>query len=143
MLSKFLGIRHKRHDALKDARAASIVIVRAIEHTGIGLSGWLAPASTRRGPAPKTAADGPLKGERVALLGAARDGRLARCLAGVGARIMSGVGTTTTTLVIIDDQPFGRFVSGHAEYRRAEELGKQGASVTTVLETEMLTWMQR
>lgn len=143
VLSKFLGIRHKHHDALSDARAAGIVIVRAIEHTGMGLSGWLAPARARRGPAPKAAADGPLKGERVALLGAARDGKLARCLAGAGARIMSGVGTTTTMLVISDDQPFGRFVSGHAEYRRAEEMRKQGASIKIVLETEMLTRMQR
>ncbi len=142
MLSKFLGIRHKHHDALSDARAAGIVIVRAIEHTGMGLSGWLAPASTRRGPAPKAAVDGPLKGERVALLGAARDGKMARCLAGAGPRIMSGVGITTTKLVISDDQPFGRFVSGHAEYRRAEEMRKQGASIKIVLETEMLTRMQ-
>ncbi len=56
---------------------------------------------------------------------------------------MSGVGTTTTMLVISDDQPFGRFVSGHAEYRRAEEMRKQGASIKIVLETEMLTRMQR
>ncbi len=39
VLSKFLGIRHKHHDALSDARAAGMVIVRAIEHTGIDLAG--------------------------------------------------------------------------------------------------------
>lgn len=39
VLTEFLGIQHKHHDALSDARAAGMVIVRAIEHTGIGLPG--------------------------------------------------------------------------------------------------------
>ena len=107
MLSKFLGIRHKHHDALSDARAAGIVIVGAIEHTGMGLSGWLAPARARRGPAPKAAADGPLKGERVALLGAARDGKLARCLAEAGARVLE-VGCGTGRLVQLLAHAFPR-----------------------------------
>ena len=55
---------------------------------------------------------------------------------------MSGVGTTTTTLVISDDRPFGRFVSGHAEYRRAEELRRQAGSIEIALETELLARVQ-
>lgn len=47
-----------------------------MEHTDIGLAGWLSPASGNRGSTPKAAATGPLKGERVALLGAAGDGAL-------------------------------------------------------------------
>ncbi|MBB3589443.1 MULTISPECIES: 3'-5' exonuclease [unclassified Sphingomonas] len=137
VVTKFLGVRHKHHDALSDARAAGMVIVRAIEHTGIGLAGWLSPASGRRGPAPKAAETGPLKGERVAILGAARDGALARCLAAAGARIMASVGTTTTKLVISDEQPFGRFVTAHADHRRAEELRQGGVPIEIVTEGEL------
>ncbi|HEX8415732.1 MAG TPA: transposase, partial [Sphingomicrobium sp.] len=138
VLTKFLGVRHKHHDALSDARAAGMVIVRAIEHTGIELAGWLSPNNARGGPAPKPAATGALKGERVAILGATRDGKLARRLAAAGARIMSSVGTTTTKLVISDEQPFGRFVTAHADCRRAEELRRGGATIEIVSESEVV-----
>lgn len=137
VLAKFLGVRHRHHDALSDARAAGMVIVRAIEHTGIGLAGWLASANGRQATAPKPATNGPLKGERVVILGAARDGELARTLAAAGARIMAAVGSTTTTLVISDAQPFGRFVTAHAEHRRAEELRRGGTPIEIVAEGEL------
>ncbi len=48
-LADFLGIAHRHHDALSDARAAGLVIVKAIEHTGIGLADWMAkPARAPR-----------------------------------------------------------------------------------------------
>lgn len=137
VLTKFLGLPHKHHDALSDARAAGMVIVRAIEHTGMGLAGWLAPSNPRRAKAPSPAPTGPLKGERIVILGASRDGRLARALAGAGARIMASVGTTTTRLVISDDQPFGRFVIAHAQYRQAEALRGEGMSIAITTEAEM------
>jgi DNA polymerase-3 subunit epsilon len=137
VLTQFLGVRHKHHDALSDARAAGMVIVRAIEHTGIGLAGWLSSTSGRRGVALKAAATGPLKGQRVAILGGARDGTLARHLAAAGARVMASVGSTTTMLVISDDQPFGRFVTVHADYRRAEELRRGKATIEIVTEAEL------
>ena len=137
VLTKFLGVRHKHHDALSDARAAGMVIIRAIEHTGIELAGWLSPTNPRGGKAPKSAATGPLKSERVAILGAPRDGRLARCLAAAGARIMSSVGTTTTMLVISEEQPFGRYVTMHADHRRAEDLRKGGATIEIIAESEI------
>jgi DNA polymerase-3 subunit epsilon len=137
VLTKFLGVRHRHHDALSDARAAGMMIVRAIEHTGMDLAGWLVPANARRGAAPKPAAAGPLKGERVAILGAARDGALAQRLAAAGARVMASVGTTTTKLVISDDQPFGQFVSAHADHRRAEELRRGGAVIEILTESEL------
>ncbi len=122
VLTDFLGLPHKHHDALSDARAAGMVIVRAMEHTGMDLAGWLAPSNPPRAKAPIPSADGPLKGERIAILGQARNSALARQLADAGARIMASVGTTTTRLVISNDQPFGRFVTAHADYRRAREL---------------------
>jgi DNA polymerase-3 subunit epsilon len=134
VLTRFLGVRHKHHDALSDARAAGMVIVRAIDHTGIDLAGWLAPASPRGGSAPKPAAEGPLKGERIAILGAPRDGALAQWLAQAGARVVASVGTTSTMLVIATDHPFGRFAHAAAPYRRAEELRRGGATIEIVSE---------
>jgi DNA polymerase-3 subunit epsilon len=137
VLTKFLGVRHKHHDALSDARAAGMVIVRAIDHTGIDLAGWLTPAAPRGAAAPKPAADGPLKGERIAILGARRDGPLAHGLAEAGGRILSSVGQTTTMLVVSRDQPFGRFYHAAPAYRRAEELRRAGSPLIILTEEEV------
>lgn len=137
VLSKFLGIRHRHHDALSDARAAGMVIVRAIDHTGIDLAGWLAPPRGRGGLAPKAAAAGLLKGERVAILGAPRDGALARRLAAAGGRVVASVGVTTTKLVISNDQPFGQYVTAHADHRRADALRRDGHRIEIVSEDEI------
>ncbi|MBI0532039.1 transposase [Sphingomonas sp. TX0522] len=136
-LTRLLGIRHRHHDALSDARAAGMIVVRAIEHTGIELAGWLAPARTRGVKPPQPAPAGPLRGERVAILGAARNGSLATLLTAAGARVMASVGATTTTLVISAEQPFGRFVAAHADHRRAEELRQRGAAIRIVGEAEI------
>ena len=37
-----LGIEFKHHDALEDARAAAEIILRASEHSGLDVKGWLA-----------------------------------------------------------------------------------------------------
>lgn len=137
VLSHYLGISHKHHDALSDARAAGIVVVRAMEETGIDLAGWLAPAASRSGSAPRPAADGPLTGHRIAILGAARDGVLACMLAQAGARVVASVGTTTTILVVASDQPFGRFAHASPAYRRADELRRSGSSIEIVDEESL------
>lgn len=134
VLTRFLGLRHKHHDALSDARAAGMVIVRAIDHTGIDLAGWLKPAARA---VPDAAPDGPLKGQRVAILGAPRDGPLAHWLARSGARVVGSVGVTSTMLVVSNDQPYGRFVHASPAYRRAEELRLAGATLAIVAEDEL------
>lgn len=136
-LTRFLGVLHKHHDALSDARAAGMVIVRAIEHTGIELQSWLTPANPADGPAPKPSSFGPLKGERIAVLGARRNGLLALFLSEAGARIVASVGTTTTMLVISNEQPFGQFVSASPAYRRAEVLRRDGQPIEIVGEDEL------
>ncbi len=136
VLSRHLGLRHRHHDALSDARAAGMVIVRAIEETGIDLQGWMAKPG-KAGKAPPAAEDGPLKGQRIAILGEARDGTLAQFLAGAGARIVSGVGTTTTMLVISARQTYGRWVTADAQHRKAEELRGAGVRIEIVTEADL------
>ena len=137
VLSGYLGIRHKHHDALSDARAAGLVIVKAIEHTGIELSGWLKPANPRQGKAPAPAKDGPLTCQRIAILGAARDGPLATLLAAAGARVVTSVGITSTMLVVSHDQPFGRYAHAAPAYRRALELQQDGYSIEIIAEEDL------
>ena len=118
-LARFLGVPHRHHDALSDARAAGWVIVRACEQTGLSLADWMMPP--RPGRAPKPAAGGPLSGERIAILGEPRDGLLAHAIAAQGGTIHSAVGLTTTILVIAADEPFGRSIRTSTTYRRAVE----------------------
>jgi DNA polymerase-3 subunit epsilon len=40
-------------------------------------------------------------------------------------------------LVISDDQPFGRFVTAHADYRRVEELRRGKATIEIVTEADL------
>ena len=137
VLSKYLGVRHKHHDALSDARAAGMVVLRAIEHTGIDLAGWLSPTRQRKASAPRPAPVGPLKGQRIAILGASRSSVLAKWLADAGGRVMASVGATTTMLVVGNDQPFGRYFTATPDHRRAEDLRRAGTEIEIVSEAEL------
>ncbi|WP_231730050.1 3'-5' exonuclease [Novosphingobium sp. Fuku2-ISO-50] len=134
VLSRFLGIEHRHHDALSDARAAGLVIVKAIEHTGIDLQGWMAKPAQPRAKSPAPADTGPLKGERVAILGEPRDGALARYVAAAGGRVVAAVGATTTMLVIAERQPYGRFVESSEPHRKARELREAGRPIVVLTE---------
>lgn len=136
LLAQYLGIAHKHHDALSDARAAGWVIVKAIDHTGIALDEWLAPPR-KPGPAPRPAPSGRLAGERIALLGAARDGALAERIAALGGRIVSAVGNTTTLLVIAGHAPFSYSVRNSGAYRRAEHYRRLGGTIRIVSDFEL------
>jgi DNA polymerase III subunit epsilon len=134
VLARFLGIEHRHHDALSDARAAGMVIVRAIEHTGIDLQGWLAKPATARAKAPQPAADGALSGERVAILGEPVDGALAQWVAQAGGRVVASVGTTTTMLVIARRQPYGRWYTSSPPHRKALALQEAGRPIAILTE---------
>ncbi len=134
-LTPFLGIPHKHHDALSDARAAGLVMVKAIEHTGIELKDWLANSGRTRSVATlQPAQDGPLTGERIAILGEAPDGRLAHFIAKAGGRVVRSVGSTTTMLVVSTKHPYGRWVSVSSEFRKATALMEAGKAL--VIKTE-------
>ncbi len=129
VVSKHLGIRLKHHDALSDARAAGLIVLRAVEETGIPLAAWLStPKRTSAEPAPKPAPDGPLVGQRVAILGEPRHGELAHRIAANGGRIVAAVGKTTTMLVVCADEPFG-YIRYDAQFRKARELQDAGSAI--------------
>lgn len=131
VVSKHLGIRLKHHDALSDARAAGLIVTRAIEETGIPLEGWLGPARGKQPPAPKAAPAGPLVGQRIAILGEPRNGALAHRIAALGGRVMAAVGKTAAMLVVIADEPFG-YVRYDAQFRLARDLQQRGSGIEIV-----------
>ena len=135
-LARHLGIRHRHHDALSDARTAGWVIVRGIEHTGLSLADWMAPPRPA-GPPPKPAADGPLRGERVAIVGEPRDGPLAHAVAAMGGVVVSSVGTRTTIVAVAGDEPFGRAIRANAAFRRAEAARRTGQRLRIVSGSEL------
>lgn len=130
-LARHLGIRHRHHDALSDARAAGWVIVRAIEHTGLSLADWMAPPRPA-GPPPRPAADGPLSGERVVIVGEPRDGPLAHAVAALGGVVVSSVGLRTTIAAVPGGEPFGRAIRTSAAFRRAEAARRAGQPLRIV-----------
>ena len=138
VVSRHLGIPLKHHDALSDARAAGMIVVRAIEHTGRSLAEWLVPPTRQRAcPAPPPAASGPLAGERVAVLGQPRNGPLAHRIAASGGRVVSAVGSTTTILAVIGDEPFG-YVRYDAQFRKAEQLQQSGGVIRIMSERQLI-----
>ena len=52
-LCRLLGYRYQRHDALGDAKAAGVVVLAAIEQTGIGLHRWLDQVELPVGECPR------------------------------------------------------------------------------------------
>ena len=130
-LARFLGIAHRHHDALSDARAAGWVIVKAIDHTGLSLADWLAPPRKPQA-APRAAAEGPLKGERIVVVGEARDGRIAHALAAQGGAIMSAVGLTTTMVVVAEGAVDARAPRAVAELGKAEAARRAGRPIRIV-----------
>lgn len=137
VLSTYLGIDHKHHDALSDARAAGMVIVKAVDHTGIDLQGWMTQPKVKASSAPKPAIAGPLKGERVAILGEPRDGPLAHAVAQSGGRVVSSVGATTSMLIIAARQPYGQFFAVSAEHRKAKALLDADKPMTIMTEEDL------
>ena len=132
IVSNHLGIRLKHHDALSDARAAGLIVLRAIEETGIPLGAWLStPKRARPLPAPKPAPSGPLAGQRVAILGEPRHGALAQRIAKLGGQVVAAVGKTTNILVVTADEPFGYF-RYEVQFRKARELQESGYSIKII-----------
>ncbi len=52
-LCRILGYRYQSHDALCDARAAGVVVLAAIEQTGVGLERWLRQVELPLGEGPR------------------------------------------------------------------------------------------
>src|SRR5690606_26816153 len=108
-----LGISFRHHDALEDARAAGLVMVRAVQETGVALEDWFArcgqPVDGRKSVSRSGDGDGPLLGETVVITGALSASRqtVADLLHEAGGAVDPGV-TKRTTLLVVGDQDISR-----------------------------------
>jgi DNA polymerase-3 subunit epsilon len=138
-LSQHLGLEHKHHDALSDARVAGWVVVRAMEQTGLDLEGYMAgPWRGRpRRARPRPAAAGPLRGERVAVITSPHDQDLPKAIAEAGGRLMAGVGRTTTMLVVAGARPFSMGLRQDALFAKAEAMVAEGATLQILSADEL------
>ena len=137
-MASSLGIEFRHHDAQEDARAAGLILLRAIADAGLGVHDWVAQAKRPIGADPSgriTRAgdpEGPLAGEVVVFTGALSMPRreaadLAACL---GCDVAASV-TKKTTLLVVGDQAIRR-LAGHeksSKHRRAEQLIAEGADI--------------
>ncbi len=147
-----LGISFEHHDAAEDARAAGMVLVRAIAETGLDVAGWMARVKEHIDPnhtdsvAQDGNPDGSLYGEIVVFTGALTMVRheAARLAACAGCETADRV-TNDTTLLVVGDQDI-RMLNGHeksSKHRKAEELIAKGRCLRILTETDFLSMVTR
>lgn len=140
-----LGIEFEHHDALEDAHAAALIVLRASEVAGLDIEGWLhrveqpidpkSTSSIRREGNP----EGPLFGQVLVFTGALELPRreAADMAAKAGCRVDKSV-TKQTTLLVVGDQN-ARRLKGHdksTKQRRAEALVENGHPIRILRETD-------
>lgn len=139
-LAGHLGLEHKHHDALSDARVAGWVVLRAMEKTGLDVAGYLAApwrGEAQRGRRPQPAPMGPLAGERVAIIASPHDTRLPAEVAAAGGRLVASVGRTTTLLVVAGARPFSSGVRTTACFLKAEAIAADGGAISILTADEL------
>jgi len=144
-LAQRLGIEFKHHDAVEDARAAGLVLVRASAEMRLDLQDWL--GRVRRPISPNANGsvayegnpEGAFFGEVLVFTGALMMPRreAAELAARAGCETADGV-TKHTTLLVVGDQDI-RVLHGHeksAKHRKAEELVAKGVPIRILTESD-------
>ena len=146
-ITQHLGIKYKEHDAGEDARAAGLVLLAAIEKTGLDIDGWLdrikkpldisVPSSTNikldGNP------EGPLYGETIVFTGALSMSRreAADIAAAAGCNVRPTVTKQTTILVLGDLEKWK--LAGYnrsSKQRRAEKWISKGKHIRIIGEAD-------
>ncbi len=148
-LADNFGITFRHHDALEDARAAGLIMLRAIEDSGIDVDGWFdrcaAPVSGHRSVARAGDGDGPLLGQVVAITGALSLPRqdVADLIAHAGGDVGSSV-TRHTTMLVVGDQDVSKLAGKDrsAKHLKAEHLMAGGQPIRIVQETDLQALIQ-
>lgn len=144
VLASHLGIELQHHDALSDARAAGMVIVKAIDHTGIALEDWFnAPVPTSRETeslmrAPQGA--GPLAGACITFTGelSVPRGLFANQIAEAGGAVSPSPNRRTTILILgVQDPSSFAGKTKSSKHLKAEELMAAGQAIEILTEQEL------
>ncbi|ODM73097.1 MULTISPECIES: exonuclease domain-containing protein [Bradyrhizobium] len=146
-LASEFNINFSHHDAAEDARAAGLLMLRAIADTGYGLDDWLKRVDlsiSGRAPgrfATSGAPSGPLAGETVVFTGELNVPRrvAAQAAAAAGCNVADGVNKRTTILVV-GDQDLRRTKGNEksSKHRKAEEMILAGTPLRIVGESDFM-----
>lgn len=149
-IARDLGIVFQHHDALEDARAAGLILLKAIEETSISVNDWLLRVnrpikphtSTKRIKSIKREGniEGFLYGETIAFTGTLSIARqdAADMAAQAGCNVSTGV-TQKTTLLVVGDQDISALVPNENKSRKhvkAEKLISEGYSIRILQESD-------
>ena len=147
-LAHRFGISFRHHDAAEDARAAGLILMRAITDTGLSLEDWFERvecslsahgASLRR----SGDGDGPLVGETMVFTGALSMPRRAAAdrAHDLGAAVEPGV-TKHTTLLVVGDQDLSKLTdhSKSTKHRKAEQLIAKGQAIRILAESDFMAF---
>ena len=140
-LARRFGIEFKHHDALEDARAAGMIMLRAIEDTGMDIGALLERSAQRTSQhhAQAGSPEGQLFGEVVVFTGTLSLSRhdAAELASRAGCEVADGV-TKHTTLLVVGDQDI-RHLAGQEKsnkHRKAEELIAKGQPIRILAERD-------
>lgn len=144
-LSEKFGFKFEHHNAVEDARAAGLVLIKAIEEANLDLDAWLDRVKLPINPdinpsiARSGNPEGQLFGEIVVFTGALAIPRreAAEMAAKAGCEVADGV-TKHTTLLIVGDQDI-RLLNGHeksSKHRKVEDLIAKGKSIRILTESD-------
>jgi len=144
-LSKKFGIEFEHHNAVEDARAAGLILVRAMAEASLDLEAWMDRVKHPLGPngsdsmARDGDPEGSLFGEVVVFTGALAIPRreAVDMAAKAGCETADGV-TKHTTLLVVGDQDI-RLLNGHEKsnkHRKAEELIAKGIPIRILTESD-------
>jgi len=146
-LAQHFGITFQHHDALHDARAAGLILLRAMEETGYDPLEWIKRCNGSISLSSGTNirregdGDGPLVGESIVFTGALLIPRreAADMAHEAGAAVEPNV-TKTTTLLVVGDQDLDR-LAGHSKsskHRKAEQLIEAGQPLRILGEADFM-----
>ena len=147
-LAQRFGISFQHHDAAEDARAAGLIMLRAINDTGLGLDDWFSRVerslSGTDAPIRRSGdGDGPLVGESIVFTGALSMPRQSAAdrADGLGAAVEPGV-TKHTTLLVVGDQDLSKLAGQlkSSKHRKAEQLIAKGQSIRILAESDFMAF---
>lgn len=143
-LAREFEIEFRHHEAAEDARAAGLILLRALVETGLTIEEWIERARfpLREKQTVRAATgnpDGPLVGDVIVFTGALQIPRTeaARLAQEAGCDVRNSV-TNATTILVIGNQDVRRFKGEEksAKHRKAEDLIRGGASLKIISEAD-------
>lgn len=150
-LAQDFDIVFQHHDALEDARATGLVLLRAMAETGLDLDAWLhrirqpifpyGSAALSREPAE----EGRFSGHSVVFTGSLEivRGEAAQLALAAGMAVQDGV-TKLTTLLVVGDQDVARFNGNEKsrKHRKAEAMIADGYPIRIIQESDFMALVE-